>query len=686
MSNILNHNRFPFKCRILRDEYWDFFLSADGFGSLTSYENTSDIVDRCLISYIDLNDGDCVWFDTLYSKKDYKWENTVNNGLKLENIGFTGMDNGLITFKKDTTSNKDFIDLFTNSVYEVPEDTRLILNKVDGSNEIYDYPNCIMSDDNGVISAKLSGGFFQGFFKSGCDYILLPTNIGSGLSFEFTLKKSDIVEEGTYTLNDRYPENKGIFFYIGTRAENKWWKKYKVDEAFDDISHEYFGDDYVSDGYLTIAGYSNDYIINDAPSFLVSDYFSEKYVDEEYYDIFCEEKCDKDDCSCNNTDNSKDDSCKVVFTYPEFLNTYQSNAIWKTTCGGVWVENENWTLEENYRCCCNSSCCSCHKKKDKKKKQKCNTCDYFSDDYFKKEKLDCQTCYPGYMDTSYFAKDVELDPNENLKTKDQVELKQANVYDITTDNKFLLFDRTCDGFTVDNWIEGSTVTIRDVKASPKENYFLLFDRTCNGLTIDSNLDTLINNTYNVKNDLYRNAFALQIKDDGSVGYKYMVKDCDSEDGYEILSEFSFENVIPENEWVTIHVRIEPLGKIYNGTEISMPETQKMRMLFYVNGKLVMVTKELPTFNFRELNDTPDKQEGVPFNISLGGGTQGLCDVIYYDNRKTPDKVLPLEKEFGGSFIGYFKSFKMYDCNINFTEIRQNYAYEKVNMSENKLFI
>ena len=661
MSNILNHNRFPFKCRILRDEYWDFFLSADGFGSLTSYDNTSDIVDRCLISYIDTNDGDCVWFDTLYSKEDYKWENVVNTGLKLENIGFTGMDNGLITFKKDTTSHKDFIDLFKNSLYEIPEeDTRLILNKVSGNNEIYDYPNCIMSDDDGIISAKLSGGFFQGFFRSGCDYRILPNNLGNGFGFEFTLKKSDIIEEGTYTLNDRYPENKGMFFYIGTRAENKWWKKYNVTESFDDIAHEYFGDDYVTDGYLTTAGYSNEYIINDAPSFLVSDYFSENYVGEEYYDIFCEEKCDKNECDCKN-DKPKDDSCKVIFTYPEFLNIYQSNAIWRTTCDGVWVENENWTLEENYRCCCNSSCCSCGKKKKKKNKKKCNTCDYFADDYFKKEKLDCQICYPGYMDENYLAKDVELDPNENVTTKDQVELKQANVYDITTDNKFLLFDRTCDGFTVDNWIEGSTVTIRDIKASPKENYFLLFDRTCNGLTIDSNLDTLINNDYNVKNDIYRNAFGLQIKDDGSIGYKYLVKNCDLEDGY-------------------------ALGKIYKDDEITTSESQKMRMLFYVNGKLVMISKELPTFNFRELNDTPDKQEGVPFNISLGGGTQGLCDVIYYDYNKTPDKVLPLEKEFGGTFIGYFKSFKMYDCNINFTEIRQNYTYEKVNMSENKLFI
>ena len=105
-------------------------------------------------------------------------------------------------------------------------------------------------------------------------------------------------------------------------------------------------------------------------------------------------------------------------------------------------------------------------------------------------------------------------------------------------------------------------------------------------------------------------------------------------------------------------------------------------MFYVNGRLVMVSKEIPTFNFRELKDTLDKQEGVPFNISLGGGTQGLCDVIYYDYKKTPDKVLTLEKEFGGSFIGYFKSFKMYDCMLNFSEITQNYMVEKSNIDEN----
>ena len=81
-------------------------------------------------------------------------------------------------------------------------------------------------------------------------------------------------------------------------------------------------------------------------------------------------------------------------------------------------------------------------------------------------------------------------------------------------------------------------------------------------------------------------------------------------------------------------------------------------------------------NIRELNDLADKQEGVPFNISVGGGTQGLSDVIYENFRDLPDTVLPLEKEFGGTFIGYFKSFKAYSCALSLSEIRNNVIFEK----------
>ena len=72
---------------------------------------------------------------------------------------------------------------------------------------------------------------------------------------------------------------------------------------------------------------------------------------------------------------------------------------------------------------------------------------------------------------------------------------------------------------------------------------------------------------------------------------------------------------------------------------------------------------------------------MPYNISLGGGTQGLCDVIYEDFDNIPEYVLFLEKEFGGSFKGYFKSFKFYACSQHFGNIQANFNYEQSVISD-----
>ena len=97
----------------------------------------------------------------------------------------------------------------------------------------------------------------------------------------------------------------------------------------------------------------------------------------------------------------------------------------------------------------------------------------------------------------------------------------------------------------------------------------------------------------------------------------------------------------------------------------------MKLYFYVDGNLVFVSKELPEFRFRELDDIKEKQETVPFNISLGGGTQGLVDGIWIDFHKNPEYKLPLEKNFCGTFLGDIMSFKFYDCFIDYKTINEH---------------
>lgn len=655
MSHILNHNRTIFDLKLDRSQCWDFFLAQDGLGGSAIIDGS--LSERCLSAYIDTDDESCQTDNGLCSTGNYSWDEAINNGLTLSNIGYTGVDNGLITFDKATISNEKFIELFTKSDYNVSEDNmRLILNKVDGNNGIFDYCNKDAYENATKIS-QLCGGFYQGFFKSGCDYHILPSNVGHGLSFEFTFKKSDsVLDNNLFTLNDRYPDNKGIFFYIGTRAENKWWKNYEPTTAFEKVFNDYFADDYFSDGYL---GYceTTDYFIKSEPVIKEYKYNEDEYFSDSYDD---EEKCFS---NCGNSSYyNTNGGIGAVIAYPGIHNTYNHNTIFSTgKKGGIWIENEDWTTDYIKP--------GCYRKKN----NLCSCKDYFADKYMLHDydKCDCDI----YTDDEYAKPEVSLPSIYDLNTIDGHSLTQANVYEIKTDNKFVLFDRTCDGFTVDTWVEGSEAVITDIKMPTDENYFITFHKGCGGMTADKFKRT--NQKYNVLADLYRNAFALQVKDDGSIGYKYFLQDCDSEEeNYKIQSGFSNPGIIPDNEWVTVHVVFKPIGIVYGKDTVATSFSQKMMVYIYVDGKLIFVSEEIPTLNIRELNDLADKQEGVPFNISVGGGTQGLSDVIYENFRDLPDTVLPLEKEFGGTFIGYFKSFKAYSCALSLSEIRNNVIFEK----------
>ena len=46
----------------------------------------------------------------------------------------------------------------------------------------------------------------------------------------------------------------------------------------------------------------------------------------------------------------------------------------------------------------------------------------------------------------------------------------------------------------------------------------------------------------------------------------------------------------------------------------------------------------------------------------------------------PYRTYPIEKNFAGSFIGKFRSFKFYATKNDFTKIRQNYLYERTRLA------
>jgi hypothetical protein len=95
-------------------------------------------------------------------------------------------------------------------------------------------------------------------------------------------------------------------------------------------------------------------------------------------------------------------------------------------------------------------------------------------------------------------------------------------------------------------------------------------------------------------------------------------------------------------------------------------------MVYVNGKLKQVFDNFSEFIARRLNEHKLKQVGVPFNFSLGGGTQGLLESQTFDGLDPDDRNLPIETNFAGSFIGSISQFKFNICELKYCNIIQNF--------------
>ena len=177
--------------------------------------------------------------DTIVSENYWNPTNTDPNfcvvTTELCDVGLTGIDNGLVkqmsgeTIEITTGLYLSDSDKFSRYKY----DRRMKMHPITGftttqnrlwNDGSYDY-NLSYDNVGGDIGyvARLEGGFYQGFYKiPGYDYQVFPQRMSYGWTAEFMLRyrwtgNTDV------GLNIRYPNNKGTFFYMGARAENKFY-------------------------------------------------------------------------------------------------------------------------------------------------------------------------------------------------------------------------------------------------------------------------------------------------------------------------------------------------------------------------------------------------------------------------------------------------------------------------------
>lgn len=150
-------------------------------------------------------------------------------------VGLTGIDNGLVK-KMSGETIQITTGLYTNNSDKYSRykyDRRMKLHPITGftttqnrlwNDDSYSYDLNYATDGNPVgYFARLNGGFFQGFYKiPGYDYQVFPQRVPLGWTAEFMLRYR-WTGDTSVGLNNRYPNNKGTFFYMGSRAENKFY-------------------------------------------------------------------------------------------------------------------------------------------------------------------------------------------------------------------------------------------------------------------------------------------------------------------------------------------------------------------------------------------------------------------------------------------------------------------------------
>lgn len=592
MTNINNYDFTLKDLRLSNNEFWDFYLAGDG--STTSPSCIPLTSGDCQVLWFDFSNSNIFLNNDILSNDIYSlvsWTGATNSGYTFNTIGLTGIDNGLITFDKPSgdTSNQTLLSALTGSTLIIPSgETKMHMHKVSGTTGLYTYGNEISIDplnpEMGTF-LNLYGGFYQGYYKiDGSTYNVLPNRVNNSWSAEFFITTKTFSTPSGTTLNDIYPNNSGIFFYMGTRAENKFWNIWEgnntgctsgctVESGCTDTVTEWCT--IPKESEITIIGDNGVGIPLDPPRVEV-DLITNGFL---IYGRAC-------DCS------------------PEDLTGETGSIIYEPPLTGETQNN------------------ICRK---------------------------CGGCSPSGLGTknvcSYDGNGITVVNNRQEVTN--------------TTNGFLIYGRA------------SKNKKCECCSGPEDGYGNETICSFSGRTIDE-----VSIDYNL--DIIDNALGFRITPEGAIGYRLMTVtgNCVTESGETkyvsgttIQEEYS-ENGLINDEWNYIVIKF--VTNYLNDCDLISAKQRTGKLMFYINGMLKYVVDDFPEFIAKRLDEYSGKQIGVPFNFSIGGGSQGLIESQTFDGLDLNDRNLPIEQNFGGSFFGGISDFKFNICDLSLCNIRNNY--------------
>jgi hypothetical protein len=580
-------------------------------------------------------------------------------------VGLTGIDNGLV----DKMSGETLY--YTKGLYNdflkfdrLHFDRRFKLFQVTGYTETYNRFSGISKNTLYEIVSKndpfvgkyheLYGGFYQGFYKLfGFDYEVLPERMSKGWSVEMILKPrlsnqyTPLPNETT--LNEMYPKNKNTFFYLGTRAENKFY-------------HHADGHPGCLTGYTRVTEplsgcpstcsccdktVTNSRCIYIYPPRSVNNlhdphlnYGCDKCGGSKDKKLTCGCGCYESPCETCGWECQQHNCSSVILPTPTPTPT-------PTSIPSCDVQTP----------VCTPSCA------------KCDSCE---------ECISCEST--GFTSVEYTC---ETDPlfdvmsnNISFKLCGDPKNPQIGV-------KVLRFTGGCE--TTGTCVTGKTYVT--------------------GYTIDEYCSPPIYPYCEIVNPAFLNEEHWFLVD--AVWERYSWFDfCDLKfyGGLSDITKFEYLDSLANNTVELIRPPLthnEKSGELIelvnlNETWLKEKKYRLGRLKIYVNGKKIYTIEDFEEVIPRGLFTDKEKQIGVPFNISWGGGTQGLHENLTFsscsaltsnyiqDPECLPNNILSgtslsglntnilLEENFGGTFEGGISQFRMYIEPLDSSEVRHNF--------------
>jgi hypothetical protein len=532
-------------------------------------------------------------YDTVVSENFYNPDNIDPNfcpkTTEICDVGLTGIDNGLTKEMSGITMTA-FTGLYTTTAETYNRysyDRRFKMHPISGNttpqnrlwnDNSYSYGlNYVNAGGDIGTVAQLNGGFYQGFYKlQGYDYEVLPTRMSQGWTVEMLLKYQ-FTGDTNVGLNARYPENKGTFFFMGSRAENKFY-------------HYADGSPSSDTGYTRVTS-----------------------------GLTCMHTC-----GCTITGGTGADCIPV----------YQPSGVTSSNC--------------NCGCPCSCSTEASVKELDPLYDGVSNAMSIrFSGDTGNprvcvKEYLITGSCIPSgsCLTATTFVTGVTT-------------VEWCSTRGIFEDCKFTPY------INLEHWVQIDAVFERNAYYDCKDLDYL------GGLgQIEKEVFTATSANNSVS---------------------LVVPPITHEEGYDGYKPAKTTEVHINDLW--LQQREYRLGKLK----------------IFVNGKLLMVCEDFEEIIPRPLNTYKERQVGVPFNISVGGGTQGLKDNLTFSGgcpaelseivyQQDPECLttedldntiysglstnIYLEEIFGGSFIGAISAFRMYVEPLDASEVKHNFRLLK----------